>query len=475
MTTYGSYLGILSDELLIEKYGLSNEFLQKDLDAYRGFDYYKLVGASDTCIKKTGILSDVDIKLKYDFLSECTDGEIINKFRNYEYMIDNDIAGITVDKMSKTNIYLNNDAKIVLMSDVAITEYTNESVYKVTMNEAKNFLLDEIMESKYLNYEDLSPLEKIKAKQYDYEKGLVSDMIDRGVTSRNGVNLLSADELKCKYSFIDDATDASIIKELQLSEYRAGKYGADAVDKVTLYFDEAGKVAAVSNQRYDVNIEGKVNYTTKIDDYLNYSKNFLLDETMESIYKGYKDMTPLEKIYAKKLDYDCRMVNLHLDKVTISDTTMNKYLTASKKTAGQLNSTDMALMKLADCLTGGKDDVAKSITNLANSCKTIGKGIKILLPAVDILGTLAIAAISINQAIDLYEAGYQNEASAVMTSCAISMVGGIAGGTALTGAISPYLVGFGTAVGGSVGATVGDVVSGIIGYGVAGLASTQVG
>ena len=50
---------------------------------------------------------------------------------------------------------------------------------------------------------------------------------------------------------------------------------------------------------------------------MNEAKNFLLDETMESMYKGYKDLNPLEKIQAKQLDYDYRQVNLELDKIMI--------------------------------------------------------------------------------------------------------------------------------------------------------------
>ena len=67
-------------------------------------------------------------------------------------------------------------------------------------------------------------------------------------------------------------------------------------------------------------LEDSVKYTTVIEDYLNNSKNFLLDETMESMYPGYNDLTPLEKIQAKQIDYDYRQVNLKLDKIMIQKT-----------------------------------------------------------------------------------------------------------------------------------------------------------
>ncbi len=50
-------------------------------------------------------------------------------------------------------------------------------------------------------------------------------MLDEGVISRNGITLVTTDEIKAKYSFVDDVTPSSVIKELQLAEYRDGKNG----------------------------------------------------------------------------------------------------------------------------------------------------------------------------------------------------------------------------------------------------------
>ena len=138
---------------------------------------------------------------------------------------------------------------------------------------------------------------------------------------------------------------------------------------------------------------------------------------------------------------------MHLDKISISDVTMNKYLSAAGKTADQLNVGDMYFMKMADALTSGDVDTVKLINKLSDSCKGISKISNVALPVVDAIGNVAIASVSIYNAVKLYEAGYENEASAIMTGCAIDVIGGMAGGAALTGAISPYLMGMGAVIG----------------------------
>ena len=305
--------GIISDIDLISKHSFLADCTQTDLNAYRDYEYLNSIGASDVAIRKTGLLPDTDIKFKYEFLSDCTDSNILNQFRNYEYILTHEIAKATADSMSATNIFLNSNGKFVSMSDVATGEIPTESVYKITMGDAKNFLLDDVMETMYPDYNNLSALEKIQAKQ---------------------------------------------------------------------------------------------------------------------------------------VDYDYRQVKLKLDAVPISNTTMSRYLTAAGKTADRLNDTDRILMRMADSMAGGNDDILKSITKFSDSCKGISKAAKTALPVVDAVGTIAIASVSIYNAVKLYEAGQEEQASAIMTGCAIDVVGGIAGGSALTGAISPYLMGFGAAIGG---------------------------
>ncbi len=332
--------GILPDADLKAMHSFLAEGSEADLNAYRNCEYLKSIGASDDVIRKTGLMPDSDIKFKYDFLSDCTDSKILDRFRNYEYILANNIATTTADVMSEMNIYIDTNGKLISLVEASSTDIPTDFACKVTLGDASHFLLDDVMESTYSFYKDLSAPEKIKFKEYDYHT---------------------------------------------------------------------------------------------------------------------------------------RYTKLHLDKINISDATMNKYLAAAGKTADSLNAGDRYFMKMADALTSGDVDTVKWINKLSDSCKGISTIANVFLNGVDALGTIAIASISINNAVKLYNAGYENEASAIMTGCAVDIIGGVAGGAAITGAISPYLVGFGAAIGGPAGAAIGAVVAGVVGYGAAGLASSKVG
>ncbi len=302
---------VISDIDLVTKHSFLENCSQTDLNKYRVYEYLTSIGASDSIISKVGIATDPDLKLKYTFLSDCTDPDTLNKFRNYEYISSNNIATTTADILADINIYIDNDGKLISALEATSTELPADYACKVTLGDASRFLLDDVMETMYPTYKDLSIVEKIKFKEYDY---------------------------------------------------------------------------------------------------------------------------------------NTRCAKLHLDSVNISDATMNKYLSAAGKTADQLNVGDMYFMKMADALTSGDVDTVKLINKLSDSCKGISKISNVALPVVDAVGTIAVASVSIYNAVTLYNAGYENEASAIMTGCAIDVIGDMAGGAALTGAISPYLMGMGAVI-----------------------------
>ena len=382
---YGSKLGILTDSELISKNSFLSECTQTDLNAYRAYEYLKLIGADDSTIRKTGLLPDTDLKSMHTFLSDCTEADL-NAYRNYEYL------------------------KSVGASD---------DVLRAT--------------------------------------GLLPDS-----------------DLKFKYDFLSDCTDLDILGKFRNYEYissnNIAKTTADVMSEMNIYVDTNGKlISIVEASATDI----PTDYACKVT--LGDASHFLLDDVMESTYSFYKDLSAPEKIKFKEYDYLTRYTTMHLDKISISDATMNKYLSAAGKTADQLNAGDMCFMKMADALASGDADTVKWINKLSDSCKGISKVANTAMPIVDAVGTFAIAGVSIYNAVTLYNAGYENEASAIMTGCAVDVIGGIAGGAAITGAISPYLVGAGAVLGGPAGAAIGAVVAGVIGYGAAGIASSQAG
>ena len=173
----GESVNLYSTDKIKSKYTFLVDCTDTDIVAYKMYEYLLSTGASDDIVRKTGILPDNDIKLKYEFLSDCTDTDILNQFRNYEYITTNEIATTMAEKMSGINIYLNSEGKIVSMSDVNVEYIPTDSVYKITMSDAKDFLTDEKMKNTYLDYQELSDLEKIQAKQLDLELRRIQDWI----------------------------------------------------------------------------------------------------------------------------------------------------------------------------------------------------------------------------------------------------------------------------------------------------------
>ena len=199
-----------------------------------------------------------------------------------------------------------------------------DSVYVLKVRDTRFFNSDLDMEIQYTDYNLYSNLDKLKAKQYDYECTKISDMIDNNLSSQNDIELMSYDDLKTKYTFIDDTTDADVIKELQIAEYRDKKYGTTTTDDIKLYYDENGKMSCVSDQGFesiqDADIKSNSKFSASATDVNNY-KNA---DYMTTICPEYDNLTPVQKLQLQQLELDARnhdMSKLH--DFVVNDTTGN--------------------------------------------------------------------------------------------------------------------------------------------------------
>ncbi len=104
-----------------------------------------------------------------------------------------------------------------------LTKLAEKDVVQIGEYEINSSTAD--MSLKYVDYDSCSNIEKLKLKQYDYERTQISQMLDDGVTNKNGITLLTKEEIRTKYGFVDDATPNSVLKEIQLAEYRDRKNG----------------------------------------------------------------------------------------------------------------------------------------------------------------------------------------------------------------------------------------------------------
>ncbi len=224
-------------------------------------DYTKVKAHSEFSeyLEKKNFLSDDQIVDKYNFLS---DGDsTLDKFRLYEYQ-----RSKSGTELADTKVYFDSEGKVVGLS--CYDDVPSDTILELKLSDTENYLNDADMSSKYQNYDTYNKIDKLKACQYDYECTQISDMIDNNVTSQNGIELMSYDDLKAKYTFIDDTTDADIIKQLQLAEYRDKKYGMTTTDSIELHFDENGKMSCISDQGFESVQDVRNRYIGKIQEFV---------------------------------------------------------------------------------------------------------------------------------------------------------------------------------------------------------------
>ena len=254
-----------------------------------------------------GLMTEIPTVFNYKDADGVSSSNAIEVVTN---LIKNEDGTFTYEKVDCSNatVYFTDDGNVkyvdMLESLGSEGTYVGQSQFTTTLKEYLNYSQDSDMTTKYKDYDSYTALEKLQAKQYDYEKRLIADMIDRGVTSENGIELLSKEELRNKYSFIGDNVDDGVIKELQLSDYRNKKYGIDSAKDMKIYMDETGNVTVASNQKYasiDIeNVEANAKFSTTVDDYLNYTD----DAEMKATYNDYELLEGIERVEAKQLDLE---------------------------------------------------------------------------------------------------------------------------------------------------------------------------
>ena len=225
--------GILSDDLIMDKYSYYKDMNSEDIKAFKAYEYFEKCGLSDSKIDNTGVMSSKSLQNKYKFIGD--DKISLDKLRAYEYKSKkNDLD------MSDTKIFFDSDGNVTGLSCFD-DQLSIKSSFEVSVKESVEYLDDSQMLSKYSEYNKFSKLDKIKACQYEYERTRISDMIDNGITSQNGIELKSLTELKEKYKWLNNDVDNEVLKEIQLSEYRISKYNIKSNDILEVHTDSFGK------------------------------------------------------------------------------------------------------------------------------------------------------------------------------------------------------------------------------------------
>ncbi|MGB4660309.1 MAG: hypothetical protein WBI07_14115 [Mobilitalea sp.] len=88
---------------------------------------------------------------------------------------------------------------------------------------------------------------------------------------------------------------------------------------------------------------------------------------------------------------------------------------------------------------------------------------------------IRVVGSTIQKAVDAYNNGDPNKASAIIVASTSELAISIIGGSVLTSAIATYFTGLGVAVGGPIGAGIGAILAGVIGYGVADFVGSGIG
>ncbi|MCR5600011.1 MAG: hypothetical protein K6G33_04635, partial [Ruminococcus sp.] len=213
------------------------------------------------------------------------------------------------------------------------------------------------------------------------------------------------------------------------------------------------------------------------------AKNYNLDkhaDELEMIMRygdEYKNASPREKLDFKELNYLSGSLNECKNEAKVLEAAA-KYIEGSGKTAESLNAVDKALINFcANANLGKVADLGfvKKANGFLEAAQKSGKLAKFSSAASKIGNVAMGVTIAVQSGIAIYNAakaldeGKPFTAGSYIVGAGANMAITFIGGEALTGAIAPYLMGLGMAVGGPVGALVGGLLAGVIGYGVAGL------
>ena len=298
-------IGIMSSDAIRNKYDYFVDMADTDVDTFKAYEYFKSRKVDDDCIQKLGVKSDNTLLEQYKFLDK--NDAAIDKLRTYEYQKNKSGTEFT-----DTKVYFDSEGKAIGLS--CYDDVPSETALELRLSDTENYLSDTDMSSKYTDYDTYSKIDKLKACQYDYECTKISEMIDNDLSSQNDIELMSYEDLKAKYTFIDDTTDADVIKELQIAEYRDKKYGTTTIDDIKLYYDENGKMSCISDQGYesikDIEIKANSKFSADVTE-VNQYRNA---EYMTTICPEYDNLTPLQKLQLQQLELDARnhdMSKLH--------------------------------------------------------------------------------------------------------------------------------------------------------------------
>lgn len=278
---------------------------------------------------------------------------------------------------------------------------------------------------------------------------------------------------KVKYvdllQFVNDEGTANIegTFKINVNDY------ISAVDKSTIYLDEAGNIIGQSYKGTALDgivkdtVPSEYTYSTKYDIY-----NKLADDASMSKRWGseYDTLSSTEKYQAKELDYLARVAAGMAEPEEIAAAALN-YCKGAGKTLEELNAVDKAIINFcsdktidasrANKLLASLESSGK-LSKLAKGAEAAGVAVVTVVSAVTVYDTVTRA----NEAIDN---GNYYEAAAIVAGSSSDLAITFIGGEALTGALSPYLAGAGMVIAGPVGAVVGELLSGVIGFGVSSL------
>ncbi|WP_425806719.1 calcium-binding protein [Desulfitobacterium sp. Sab5] len=340
-----------------------------------------------------------------------------------------------------TNWYYDPVTETRVEMDVSTVDFDNTH-YPPYANQTKGFRSDDAMRSTYPDFDGMTDGEKLSLKY-----------IDRVLIDSDSV---------------DDLT--RVTDRLTTSK----KYGVTRFDDLRFHVDDNNKI--IIDNLTEITGGNPIDPPSNsvFDTTIGEMKNFADDVDVRSKFGAdYDNFSTLEKMEAKQIDYYVRQIT-NLDGAPIADDVLARYLATTNKTVDTLNDFDKTALAVASKIGDKSDDVAKLLSK-ASKYDNVLKAASKVGGVVDVVGTVAIAGLSIYRAVDAYNNGDPNKATAIIVESTTELAVGAIGGWALTTTIAPYLMGVGAAVGGPIGAGIGGILAGAIGYGVAGIVGSELG
>ena len=246
-----------------------------------------------------------------------------------------------------------------------------------------------------------------------------------------------------------------------------------AVDKSTVYLDEAGNIIGQSYKGTALDgivkdtVPSEYTYSTKYDIYSKLADDASMRERWGT---EYDTLSVSEKYQAKELDYLARVAVGMAEPEEIAAATLN-YCKGAGKTLEELNAIDKAIINFCSDKTIDASRANKLLASLESSGKLskLAKGAEVAGVAVVTVVSAVTVYDTVTRANEAIDNGNYYEAAAIVAGSSSDLAITFIGGEALTGALSPYLAGAGMVIAGPVGAVVGELLSGVIGFGVSSL------